>query len=216
MWPVPVPGKVAWVLLVLYFIILWVDIDVISDFFLTEKWTIRNRNWYVCGKSIQATLAVNIHITYPKTLCNIITPLCINFMVCHFTEKKPSNAVDDSSEGFSLSIDRKSTTFSEVLAPPYPVLCDQQTYPLLYKDRLDKETKKLDYELRVHETASFHTLFAQHWIFPMFREQENPLSVVGVIRLTCRDYQFWVSLLCYVFFLFCCIFYLSCRFENEI
>lgn len=134
-------------------------------------------------------------------LCNIVPPLCINLMICHFTEKKSSDAVDDSSEGFSLSIDRKSTTFSEVLAPPYPVLHDQQTFPLLYKDRLDKEMKRLDYELRVHETAPFHTLFAQHGIFPPFREQENPLSVVGVIRLTCRDYQFLVSLLCYVFFL---------------
>ena len=79
------------------------------------------------------------------------------------------------------------------------MLCDQ-TFHLLYKDRLKKEMEKLDYELRVHdlvETASFRTSFVQHGIFPPFREQENPLSVVG------RDYQFLVSLLCYV----CCMRY---------
>ena len=112
-------------------------------------------------------------------------------MVCHFTEKKLSHTVDDSSKDLSLSIDGKSTTFSEVLTPPYPGLCDQ-TSPLMYKDRLKKEMKNLDYELRMHdlvETATFHTFVQQ--MFPLFREQENSFSVVGRLKKEMKklDYE---------------------------
>ena len=120
-----------------------------------------------------------------------VTPLCINHMVCHFTGNKLSDTVDDSCKGLSLSVDRKSTTFSEVLAPPYPVLRDQ-TIPLLYKDRLKKEMKNPEYEPRVHdliETVTFRTLVQQ--MFPLFREQENSFSVVGRLKKEIKklDYE---------------------------
>ena len=108
--------------------------------------------------------------------------------------------------GLSLSIDRKSTTFSEVLDPPHPVLFDH-TFPPLNKDHLKKEMKELGKELKVHEyveRAFFHNLLAQQTeIFS--REQRNPLSVASVTRLKCGDYQFLVKLFLCLFF--CCIFY---------
>ena len=108
------------------------------------------------------------------------------------TGKKLSDA---SGMGFSLSVDRKSSTFSEVLVPPHTVLCDH-TFPLLYKDRLKKKMKKLGKELRLHEyveRASLCTLLVHQEIFS--REQRNLLSVASVIRLTCGDYRFLVSII---------------------
>ena len=71
------------------------------------------------------------------------------------------------------------------------MLCDQ-TFPLLYKDRLKKEMKNLDYELRVHdlvETATFRTFVQQ--MFPLFREQENSFSVVDRLKKEVKklDYE---------------------------
>ena len=108
---------------------------------------------------------------------------------CLFTEKKLSDAAG---MGLSLSVDRKSTILSEVLVPPDPVLFDH-TFSLPYKNQLKKEMKKMSQELRVHkyvETAHYCTLFVQQYS----REQKNLLSVAGVIRLTCGNYQLLVKL----------------------
>ena len=108
--------------------------------------------------------------------------------------------------GLSLSIDRKSTTFSEVLDLPHPVLLDH-TFPPLNKDHLKKENKELGKELKVHEhveRAFFHNLLVQQAeIFS--REQRNPLSVASVTRLKCGDYKFLVKIIFVL--IFCCILY---------
>ena len=112
----------------------------------------------------------------------------------NFTEKKLSDAASD----LSLSIDKKSTIFSEVLLPPCPVRHDH----IFPQDQPKKEMKELqlDLELRVHEYVDIRTFFA-----PQDKEQKKPLSTVGVIRLVCEDYQFLVKLfLC--FYLLCFLF----------
>ena len=61
---------------------------------------------------------------------------------------------------------------------------------------MKKKMKKLDKELRLHECverASLCTLLVQQEIFS--REQRNLLSVASVIRLTCGDYRFLVSII---------------------
>ena len=41
--------------------------------------------------------------------------------------------------------------------------------------------------------------FAQQMIFPLSKEQERALAAMGVIKLTCGEYQFLVKLLMFLF-----------------
>ena len=62
------------------------------------------------------------------------------------------------------------------------------------------EMKEREYKLHdLVEAASFCTLFVQQDI--LSREEGNPLSVIGVIKLTYRNYQFRVNLFCVCLFL---------------
>ena len=115
----------------------------------------------------------------------------------YFTEKELSVAAADSTIVLSLYVDRKSTTFSEVVSTAHPVLYDH--IPLLHIPQPKKEMKKLqqDQKLRVYEyveVASFRSFLVQQETFP--REQKNPLSFVSVVRFCfCNCFCFLFVLL---------------------
>ena len=86
-------------------------------YFLTERWAITSRSWYVMHSSHTLTCIW----THFKKIVHSFYHLLI--MACHFTEKKHQHDPDDD---FGMGPSTMRTTFTEVWTTILPCSCKQK------------------------------------------------------------------------------------------